>query len=456
MFALCRTSKTIPRSLVLCIRGNATVTVAPNVAESTILKPTTSAPAAAASDLPVTTEDATTKGRKRRKQAPKRPDISLSTPRKWNRPLGEGVVPAYDLALQELKKDSAQLKKEAAQLRKVVEAKEAEFQALSGKLQASKIPETQQAIRQEMDALDAELETKLAKLKILDVQSDINLPWIRWQVNNAMADMNSVSHRYLVEQKWRNDGDLDLLMERLYQMNVVPDVLPVIKPSLDLHLIVRARPAEFIEESKIQTHVEPGSFVKPKQTKVPPKLRVNVFHTDTRLYTMLLVDPDVPDPENQRYTTFLHWMKPNIPLSATSPHNLIDLNTHTKYIPPHPQQGTPYHRYVVLLLPQPPLGASDYTLAAASRAIAGKPTSVHLNIPVVSIEQRLGFNVREFSQRWNLDASKGGGAHMFREVWDEEVSSIYKSVLGQEEPRYGRPPRMDAYAHLKGKKKYIL
>jgi hypothetical protein len=54
-------------------------------------------------------------------------------------------------------------------------------------------------------------------------------------------------------------------MERLYQMSVVPDVLPVIKPSLDLHLIIRTRPTEFIEEKKIQTHVEPGSFVKPKQ-----------------------------------------------------------------------------------------------------------------------------------------------------------------------------------------------
>jgi hypothetical protein len=27
------------------------------------------------------------------------------------------------------------------------------------------------------------------------------------------------------------------------------------------------------------------------QTLVPPKLFANVFHTDTRLYTMLLIDP---------------------------------------------------------------------------------------------------------------------------------------------------------------------
>ena len=122
--------------------------------------------------------------------------------------------------------------------------------------------------------------------------------------------------------------------------------------------------------------------------------------------------------------------RPNIPLS-TSSQNLVDLNSHTTYIPPHPQQGTPYHRYVILLLPQPPLGAQEYTLAAASRATPESSASVMLDIPVVPMEQRRGFDVRAFAQRWNLDGAKGGGAHMFREVWDEEVSKIYKTILGQ-------------------------
>lgn len=92
-------------------------------------------------------------------------------------------------------------------------------------------------------------------------------------------------------------------------MSVVPDVLPVINPSLDLHVVVRARSTQFIEENKRNTHVEPGVFIRPKQviwffrcfsflifplqTIEPPKLRVNVFHADTRLYTMLMVDPGV-------------------------------------------------------------------------------------------------------------------------------------------------------------------
>lgn len=99
-------------------------------------------------------------------------------------------------------------------------------------------------------------------------------------------------------------------MERLYQMHVVPDILPGIHPSIDLHVITRTTPGEFIESNKVQSHVVPGAFLRPKQvncpgplqlklnktdsfcvkTLVPPKLRVKVFHTDVRLYTMLLVD----------------------------------------------------------------------------------------------------------------------------------------------------------------------
>lgn len=34
-----------------------------------------------------------------------------------------------------------------------------------------------------------------------------------------------------------------------------------------------------------------------------------LFHTDTRLYTLLMVDLDVPNPETQSFTTYLHWMQ---------------------------------------------------------------------------------------------------------------------------------------------------
>jgi len=97
--------------------------------------------------------------------------------------------------------------------------------------------------------------------------------------------MSKPSHRYLVEQKWRKEGDLDLLvrfvlslflvtltwlfqMERIYQMNVVPDVLPVLKPSIDLHVVARTTPKEFHKSKKVQQVVEPGVFLKSKQVGI--------------------------------------------------------------------------------------------------------------------------------------------------------------------------------------------
>lgn len=126
--------------------------------------------------------------------------------------------------------------------------------------------------------------------------------------------------------------------------------------------------------------------------------------------------------------------RPNIPLSATSPQSIPHLNEHTAYVPPHPQRGSPYHRYVCLLLPQPALAPEGYTRvgsALAARQGNVHPTSQRLDIPVVKEEERRGFDVRTFMDRWGFEGRRGGGAHMFRQVWDEDVSGIYKDVLSE-------------------------
>lgn len=56
-------------------------------------------------------------------------------------------------------------------------------------------------------------------------------------------------------------------------------------------------------------------------------------------------------------------------------------------------------------------------------------TSARLDIPIVPDDQRLGFDVREFIKQWGFNAAKGGGAHMWREVWNRRVTEIYRYVL---------------------------
>lgn len=238
-------------------------------------------------------------------------------------------------------------------------------------------------------------------------------------------------------------------MERIHQMKVIPDVLPDLRPSIDVTLTVRP---PLIARSYKPVPIEPGSYIEPLSTMSPPGVNVTAFHTDTRLYTLLLVDPDVPDEVNETYTTYLHWMCPNVPLSAFTKGPLKGLNTHTRYVPPHPQYGTKYHRYSFLMLPQPPI--SDYSLSTETQA-SKEPTSQRLNIPVVHEEQRKDFDVRAFAKRWQLDGRTGGGAHLWRAVHDSTVDTIYTRIFGQEAPRYGIPKKADRYEDLRERKKYI-
>ncbi|KAJ7775311.1 hypothetical protein B0H16DRAFT_1756544, partial [Mycena metata] len=259
---------------------------------------------------------------------------------------------------------------------------------------------------EEKTILEGELEKKRAKLHILDFQSEVNLPEVRWSVTNAMTDMSIPSHRHLVEQHWRKDGDLDLLMERLHQMNVIPDVLPVIHPSIDLHVSARLMPQHFdalMERNKFQRRVNtskdviPGNYLIPQQTRVPPKLYANVFHTDVRLYTMLLVDPGAP-------TLSTFWV-----FTALTTASQVD----------------------------------DTALIRLIRTRRYRRPRPRIDVPVVTMAQRLGFDVRAFVKRYGLKATVGGGAHMFREVWDKYVGAVYRYELCRAQPIYGCPPRPD-------------
>ncbi|KAF9242381.1 phosphatidylethanolamine-binding protein [Melanogaster broomeanus] len=359
-----------------------------------------------------TTLQAASSKRRVRPLKTRRPKISLENPREWNRPLAFGVLPAFDEALKFIKADSAAVKLEIQDMQALLEA-------------AKKAPEPDTEATREMEE----------KLEYMQIQSEINFPEVQWKCANGMANLSKAVDRYLIEQRWRKEGALDLLMERIHQMHVVPDVVPDLRPCFDLRVTF----PELNEKKKtsrklVYSFVEPGIYLVPEQTLEPPMLYKDVFHTDERLYTLIMVDPDIPDEANSTFQTFLHWLQPNISLSATSPALISNLNSHTQYIPPHPQKGTEYHRYTILLLPQ----------------------TSHIDVPTIEMDQRLGFSVREFAAKYDLNPAIGGGAHMWREVWNPAVSGIYRDVLKLEEPTFGKPPKPDRYADVKGKNRYVL
>ena len=91
------------------------------------------------------------------------------------------------MALQTLTRDSLLLKAEAKQMRRDISKKEAIYQKLKAKLQNEESVEERNSLNEEMRTLDEELEKMLEKLVIVQVQSEVNLPDVRWKVNNAMG-----------------------------------------------------------------------------------------------------------------------------------------------------------------------------------------------------------------------------------------------------------------------------
>ena len=120
------------------------------------------------------------------------------------------------------------------------------------------------------------------------------------------------------------------------------------------------------------------------------------------------MDSFLQNTENSHLTTIY---SPNIPLSASSSPvlPLDSLSSTLPYIPPHPQNGTPYHRYTVLLLAQ----SDNAPLALNEHEI-----------------ERLDFDTRDFVAQHKLEAK---GVSFFRQKWDKSVSKIYEEILRKHE-----------------------
>ncbi|CAG8548338.1 7571_t:CDS:2 [Ambispora leptoticha] len=287
-----------------------------------------------------------------------------------------GVLAAYDEALKYIKQDQEEKKRKIARLEDLISKEETN-------------PSSDYSIQ------------KLKKRKYrLQIDSEINDPKVRWNFRNGHYDMSVPVYCHLREREWRKKA-LPKLMERITQMYVIPDVFPTLDPTIDLRI-------------SFLSPIEPG-------TERQPELTLTSFHQDTRLYTLFMVDPDMPDVERKSFKTQWHWLITNIPLSATK-HTISGGTTLLDYIPPHPPKGTPYHRYTIGVLHQP----NDHELEIK--------------------QPHRWMNVREFMQEYRLELC---GASFFRGEWDENVSI--------REPIYGPKPTPNLYLDETGRRppKYL-
>ena len=145
----------------------ASAAASPPPPATTAKQPTSPAPAPASTPSPAEEPRAHLKSSKRRRVrgSTRRAFITPDAPREWCRPLAKGVEPAYDWALRYIVRDARALQRELEGVR--AELGELEAAGEGGGARAGELRE---------------------KVGVLEIQSEANLPDVRWKAKNGMGE----------------------------------------------------------------------------------------------------------------------------------------------------------------------------------------------------------------------------------------------------------------------------
>lgn len=211
--------------------------------------------------------------------------------------------------------------------------------------------------------------------------------------------MNLPIYRHLADKKWREYQRL-IIIQRITQMKVIPDVLPSCDPVVDVKVYLNGKA------------ISPGAFVDSRLSMNAPKLNVQSFEAGQKLVTIAVVNPDIPNIETNGFDYQCHYLAANVPISPTD--TRIDLANLPEtaelllpWLPPAAQKGSPYHRLSFFIMEQ----KNNQPLNVAAMKEKG-------------IESH-GFRLRTFQSQHQL---KPIGAALFRTQWDESTDEVMKKL----------------------------
>ncbi|KAI9295175.1 PEBP-like protein [Neoconidiobolus thromboides FSU 785] len=259
------------------------------------------------------------------------------------------------------------------------------------------------------------------KIKACTVEAYLHLPETEKKFQTGEYDIKEVVYQHMLEKQWKNEQS-KVVLQRLTQMYVIPDVL---KPDVSLN---------FDLSLSFKDKAQCGQILDCETVMKEPEVKATLLHEDTRLYTLVLTDPDSPNEANKTYRECIHWMVSNIPLNSNS--KKIDLSQGTvvaDYLPPHPQFNTNYHRYTAVLLEQ----KNPIEIEKVPSHEFGK-----------EVNEKRFLSVRDLIEKNQLQVC---AASFFRCKHDNTVSTIYKDVLGLSEPEYGPKPNVNPRVGLDGR-----
>lgn len=250
--------------------------------------------------------------------------------------------------------------------------------------------------------INADINDPLVKRRFEDGQGMSRKTSLRQSDTNSssfLGDMSKPIYRFLADRKWR-EYRRKVLVQRITQMKVVPDVLPHCEPIVDAKLYFGKK------------QVQPGDYVQANVSTVAPKLDVQLFEKGEKLVTIAVVDPDVPNVEADSFDFKTHYLAVNVPISATSTKvDLAQLSADSQvvlpWLPPVAQKGSPYHRLSVFIMEQKDSQPLDFA------AVKAKETD------------RDNALLRTLQARYHLKAI---GAHLFRTQWDDTTLEVMNQI----------------------------
>lgn len=221
--------------------------------------------------------------------------------------------------------------------------------------------------------------------------------------------MNKPVYRFLAHRKWSN-MDRKIVLQRLEQFHIVPDLLPKFEPLVDVKMTFRGY------------KVSPGAILNSRITEYAPTLRMQVFDKGERMFSVIVMDSDVPDAESDSYSKRLHFLATNIPWDPTKssvPLSRLGVDTTSStyttvpepgalavpWLPAFAQKGAPYHRMSVFVLQHN--GNVELDAAKLKELYDGAG--------------RDGFSLKSFRDKFGLTPV---GFNMFRSVWDENTADV--------------------------------
>ena len=224
-------------------------------------------------------------------------------------------------------------------------------------------------------------------------------------------------------------------------MSVVPDVLPAIDPTVQTALHFPSALG-----SRNTKRIQHGDIVNSAVSEQQPTLYIQPYDKGTRLVTIAVINPDVPDVSKDSFGYRCHFLASNIPISPTDTRvQLSNLDKETQvvlpWLPPYSQKGIDYQRLSIFILEQPSPERSEASPSSSldferSETPSSSPEGTQaLNLDTIRevhrFTQREGFNLRSFVDRFLL---KPVGVDLFRTKWDENTKGVMEraGVLGSD------------------------